>query len=156
MPRDAHFSFSRGDWWVWLTEWLILMRPLARTNAVPKTQIFPSSAGDESDHRFVRISSIIYFPEWSSDYMTNWALQIELWSLSYRSKCKHHILYLKKCNFVWVLILGNFRCVLNLWKQYSQYGSQFLEFSITFRSLTSWIMFDTDTYEITARANQPN
>ena len=61
----------------------------------------------------------------------------------------------KKMQFC-LSLLGNFRCVLNMWKQYSQYGSQFLEFSTTFRSLTSWIMFDTDTYEITARANQPN
>ena len=38
-------------------------------------------------------------------------------------------------------LLGNFRCVLNLWKQYSQYGSQFLEFSTKFRGLTSWIMY---------------
>ena len=35
------------------------------------TVIMDSSAGDESDHRFVKISSIIYFPELSLDYMTN-------------------------------------------------------------------------------------
>ena len=38
------------------------------------TVIMDSSARgarDESDHRFVKISSIIYFPELSLDYMTN-------------------------------------------------------------------------------------
>ena len=47
---------------------------------------------------------------------------------------------LKKMQFC-LSLLGNFRCVLNLWKQYSQYGSQFLEFSTKFRGLTSWIMY---------------
>ena len=35
------------------------------------TVIMDSSARDESDHRFVKISSIIYFPELSLDYLTN-------------------------------------------------------------------------------------
>ena len=44
---------------------------------VPTVINMDSSASDESDHRFVEISSIIYFSEKSLDCMTNWSLQIE-------------------------------------------------------------------------------
>ena len=35
------------------------------------TVIMDSSGGDESDRRFVKISTIIYFPDESFDCMTN-------------------------------------------------------------------------------------
>ena len=41
------------------------------------TVIMDSSGGDESDRRFVKISTIIYFPDESFNCMTNWSLQIE-------------------------------------------------------------------------------
>ena len=69
MPKDAHLSFSCGNWWVRLMEWLTDIdmttgkeeRSTETTNL--STVIMDSSGGDKSDHRFVTISSIIYFPE---------------------------------------------------------------------------------------------
>ena len=141
MPRDAHFSFSRGDWWAWLTEWLILDRRQGRTK-------YRDHKSSHSNHglecrRWVR-------PQVCKNFQSNlfsWVifglhdkLITSNWTVKLVSKCKHHILYFKKILFC-LSLLGNFRCVLNLLKQYSQYGSQFLEFSTKFRSLTSWIMY---------------
>ena len=71
-----HVATGGFDWMTDIDETAGKDERSTETTNLP-TVIMDSSARDESDQWFVKISSIIYFPELSLDYLTNWSLQIE-------------------------------------------------------------------------------